>query len=255
MSALGHYLEAEGLPTASLSLIRLHTEKIRPPRALWVPFQLGRPLGVPDDPAFQKRVLRSLLALFAEASGPVLLDYPEDAPGSTSDDDLSGMACPLRFDAPQGGEETIEAAVTREIRELQPWYDLARERRQRTTFGAADLPIEEVAGTLFGWLSDPPVVPQVAGRSPDDLLKLAAEDLKVFYFEAIAGQPQPVDGRQLADWFWGETAAAKLFLALRERCMEDPAPARQWIGQNLMVPRDQWSRFGITARWWHAPKT
>ena len=62
MSALGHYLESEGLATASISLIRLHTEKIRPPRALWVPFELGRPLGVPDDPAFQTRVLRALLA-------------------------------------------------------------------------------------------------------------------------------------------------------------------------------------------------
>ena len=61
MGALGHYLESEGLATAGLSLVRLHSEKIRPPRALWVPFELGRPLGVPNDAAFQTRVLRALI--------------------------------------------------------------------------------------------------------------------------------------------------------------------------------------------------
>lgn len=255
MGALGHYLEAEGLATASISLIRLHTEKIQPPRALWVSFPLGRPFGVPEDPDFQKRVLQALLALFAMTSGPVLADFPEDAPSSASDDDLTGMACPLPFNPPQGGEETLEAAVAREIRELQPWYDLAQERRRRTTFGAAGLSIDEVTQVLFGWLSEPPRVPEVSDRSPEDLLKLAAEDLKAFYFEAIAGQPQPLSGRQLTDWFWGETAAAKLFVGLRERCLKDSMPARQQIGQNLLVPRDQWSRFGITQRWWHTPKT
>jgi hypothetical protein len=255
VGALGHYLEAAGLATASISLIRLHTEKIRPPRALWVPFPLGRPLGAPDDPDFQKRVLRALLALFSETSGPVLRDYPEEAPYSASGADLTGMACPLRLDAPEGGEEPLEAAVRREIRELQPWYDLARERRQRTTFGVAGLSIDEVVQALFGWLSDPPHVPEVAGRSPEDVLKLAAEDLKAFYFEAVGGQPQPLSGRALADWFWAETTAAKLFVALRERCVNDAMPLRQQIGRNLMVPRDQWGRFGITQRWWHAPKS
>jgi hypothetical protein len=253
VGALGHYLESEGLATASISLIRLHTEKIQPPRALWVPFELGRPLGVPDDPAFQSRVLRHLLALFSEPSGPVLADYPEDAPLSESGNDLSGMTCPLRLDAPQTGEETLEEALLREIRELQPWYDLARERRQRTTFGASTLPIEDVAKVLFGWLSEPPSAPLASGLSPEALLKLAGEDLKAFYFEAIAGQPRPLSGRQLADWFWGATVAAKLFVALRERCLRDADPVRQQIGRNLMVPRDQWSRLGITERWWRTP--
>jgi hypothetical protein len=252
VSALGHYLENEGLATASISLIRLHTEKIRPPRALWVPFELGRPLGVPDDKAFQTRVLRSLLALFSEPRGPALVDYPE-ATGAASGD-LDGLACPLRFDTPQGGEETLEQAVLREIRELQPWYDLALGRRQRTTFGVAGLPIEEVARVLCAWLSEVPPVLSPDAPSPEAMLKLAAEDLKAFYFEAAAGQPQAVGSRQTADWFWGETSAAKLFVALRERCISDADPMRQLIGRNLMVPREQWSRFGITERWWHAPK-
>lgn len=197
------------------------------------------------------QVVRGALTLLAEPTGPVLRDYPEEAPGA-SPEDLAGMACPLRFDAPAASEETLEAAVRREIRELHPWYDLARERRRRTTFGVAGLAVEDVAGVLCRWLTDPPKQSAGSEATPEAMLKLASEDLKAFYFEAATGQPQPVGSRQLADWFWGETAAAKLFVALRERCLADPDVLRQQIGRNLMVPREQWSRFGITERWWHA---
>ena len=63
MGALGHFLEREGIPTTGISLVREHTEVMQPPRALWVTFVLGRPLGAPDDPALQTRVLEAALAL------------------------------------------------------------------------------------------------------------------------------------------------------------------------------------------------
>ena len=63
MGALGHYIEREGVPTAQVSLIREQTAAIKPPRALWVPFMLGRPFGAPGEPPFQRRVLRARLSL------------------------------------------------------------------------------------------------------------------------------------------------------------------------------------------------
>lgn len=250
MGALGHYLEHAGIPTAGFSLIRPHSEKIRPPRALWVPFELGRPLGVPNDAAFQTSVLRALLALLAEKSGPVLHDYPEDAPGTeTASDDSAGWACPVSFDrAP--AEETLGQAIHREIRQLHPWHDLARERRGRSTFGEAGLTIEQAADFLLAWTGEArPDSPRAQITSPE-LLKLAAEDLKAFYFEAAAAQPAGFTGARAAAWFWGETSAAQLFLALRTICMAAPEPEVQRMGQNNLVPRDQWSRFGIDDRWW-----
>ena len=50
VGALGYFLERQGIPTTGISLVREHTETTHPPRALWVTFELGRPLGVPDDP-------------------------------------------------------------------------------------------------------------------------------------------------------------------------------------------------------------
>ena len=45
MSALSYYLEREGIMTTGISLVRENTASMRPPRALWVSFPLGRPLG------------------------------------------------------------------------------------------------------------------------------------------------------------------------------------------------------------------
>ena len=218
-----------------------------------MPFELGRPLGVPHDAAFQSRVLQATLDLFAAPEGPVLVDYPEDAPGG-GNDDMEGLACPMRFDAPAAGDETLEMAVLREIQELQPWYDLVCERRQRTTVGVTGLAIEEVARTLTRWLAPSPPVEVVNGQTPAAMLKLAVEDLKAFYFEAAAGQPQgdAIGSKQLADWFWEETSAARLFLELRTRLIPDDDPALRWLGHNSVVPRVEWARFGIDDRWWHA---
>ena len=67
-----------GISTTSISLVREHTEKVKPPRALWVPFPFGHAFGRPNDPELQHRVLRAALDLLDEPSGPVLRDFADD---------------------------------------------------------------------------------------------------------------------------------------------------------------------------------
>ena len=43
---------------------------------LYAEFPLGRPLGRPNDPAFQRRVLESAFALVRRTDVPVLVDFP-----------------------------------------------------------------------------------------------------------------------------------------------------------------------------------
>lgn len=62
-------MERRGLATTSVSTLREVTEKVRPPRALFVDFALGYPLGRPRDPDLQTRILRAAFALL-DASGP-----------------------------------------------------------------------------------------------------------------------------------------------------------------------------------------
>ncbi len=63
-------LERRGIVTASLTMLPEITRKVRPPRALAVPYPLGYPLGAPRDRALQLRILRALLALSAVRQVP-----------------------------------------------------------------------------------------------------------------------------------------------------------------------------------------
>lgn len=58
--------------TASISMLPEITRRVRPPRALAVPYALGFPLGAPGDPAGQRAVLRALLALCSGTAVPLL---------------------------------------------------------------------------------------------------------------------------------------------------------------------------------------
>lgn len=144
MGALAHHIEAEGVATAQISLIREHTEGILPPRALWVPFELGRPFGPPKNPEFQMDVLQTLLRLFQRESGPVLEDYPHESPELASDADA--WACALPLPLPQEGGSAAERAtqmVQAELAQLRPWYDEARQRTGRTAFNLSGLEPED----------------------------------------------------------------------------------------------------------------
>src|SRR3954470_24111436 len=97
VGALGHYLEQEGIATTQISLAREHTAALAPPRALWVPFMLGRPFGVPHDADFQRNVLLAALKLLERDRGPVLEEYPFDAPHSDLGPEPEGLVCPVSF--------------------------------------------------------------------------------------------------------------------------------------------------------------
>ena len=69
-------LERHGIATVCIILLREVAEKVRPPRALSVPFRHGYPLEAPHDPAKQRRVMEAAFALLErEGPGPVIADW------------------------------------------------------------------------------------------------------------------------------------------------------------------------------------
>ncbi|MHB8765649.1 MAG: hypothetical protein ACYDA8_15125 [Deferrisomatales bacterium] len=245
MGGLAHYLEEEGIPTTQISLIREHTAVIRPPRALWVPFELGRPLGAPGDPPFQTRVLRAALELLTAASGPVLADFPDDAPGDGAE--AAPLACPVSFPAPEPATplEALLGEFRREVDGLRGWYYLGVERRGRTTAASSGLSPEAAADLVAAWARGERPPSPVAGLTPAHALRLAAEDLKSYYLEAAAARPGPAaDRHHLAEWFWGSTRAARVLGRVRERCLASEADDVKLLGRLLLIPRSQLHRFG-----------
>lgn len=237
MGGLGHYTEDEGVPTTQISLIREHTVRMRSPRALWVPFILGRPHGQPNDPEFQKRVLRSALSLLDEPDGPVLVDHLEEADGAI---EMEGLTCPISYPA-HARDDSLASRLGAEIASLQTWYDLALDSTGRTAFGVAGLDISDVV-TLLCALADGDDVPSdlVGGSeaSLGPLARFAAEDLKAFITEAIAAQPGTSSAFALKAWFWDRTVAGETLLAAyrtastaEDQSLRDNAPL--WIPAEL----------------------
>ena len=237
MGGLAHYLEAAGIATTQISLVRLHTEKTRPPRALWVSFELGRPFGPPDNAEFQRAVVRAALSLLEADSGPLIEDYPTDAPVSAGEQ--SGWACPIKFAKAAedlAGPAAIEQILNAEIAQLQPWYDRAVASRGRTTVGLSGLDGPAIA-RLYGAMFDGPL-PACPRDDLDlaDTLRLAAEDLKAFYFEAASAQPGEATATQLSDWFWHDTRAGDVLRQMKARLISLDDEALQLLGRALMVP-------------------
>jgi hypothetical protein len=79
VSLVAAEIERHGIPTVMQVYVKEAAEKLRPPRALWVPFQHGHALGEPNDTALQTDVLRQTFALLDEPGPPpVLRDFAPD---------------------------------------------------------------------------------------------------------------------------------------------------------------------------------
>ena len=222
MSALGHFLEREGIPTVSISLIREHTEAVRPPRALWVTFDLGRPLGIPDDAPFQRRVALAALKLLEHSGEPIIADYPEDA-GPAGD--MNGMSCPVNL----GAKET--PSLVAEVNQLMPWYDRAVESHGRTTVGLLDTGLAETAELIASALE--------GELPPADVLKNAADDLVAFYLEASSAFPNPGSDSERKEWLWGETRLARALLDLHPKLAASADQGHNMLARFMLVPAAQ----------------
>lgn len=236
MSALGHYLEQEGIPCVSISLIREHTAALSPPRALWVPFMLGRPLGVPNDPAFQRRVLLAALALLERDAGPVLADFPEDAPFDDLGNEPEGLSCPVSFPRKRT-DGSLGERLADEISQLRTWHDVAVKHHGRTTLGLTGLAPGDLGAFLAAWIDDQPLQPFAEGLGMAAALKLASDELKVFYYEAKSVQPGRHSPTDIQNWFWMETTAGEVFLKVREKAGLSVEPTMKGLATLSLVPR------------------
>lgn len=242
MGALGHFLEEEGIPTTQISLVREHTAAMNPPRALWVPFILGRPFGVPNDAAFQRRVLLAVLGLLEAKSGPVLEDYAEDAP-RPPDQEMEGFACPFTLSRPPEGND-LAGALQREIAELVPWHELAQRVRGRTSAGLCGLVAESAARFVTDFIADPSVPAYREDLTPVAALRLVCHDLKAYYLEAAAVQPGARAAIEAERWFWNETVVGRVFFKLRKACLSCEDEALRRFGAKNVVPMAIGSRPG-----------
>ena len=208
-----------------MSLIRPVSEAVRPPRALWVPFPLGRPFGPPNRPDIQLNVLKETLCLVDQPAGPALIDYPD-----TTEDEIwpeNGWSCPVTFPGiqPETESDALKTQLHTEVQLLRPWFDEGLRRRGRTTVGITGKSAESIGEMLEIMASFARgveiTVPDGYRQSMPALLRYLAADIRAFYEEAATSKPGEAlpDLEDLEQWFFLETVAGDVFYEVREKLL------------------------------------
>ena len=65
-------IEKTGIPTASVTLLREVTERVDPPRALFVDLRFGYPLGAPNNASLQTVIIMAMLTLLKATVPPAV---------------------------------------------------------------------------------------------------------------------------------------------------------------------------------------
>ena len=255
MGALANYIERAGVATTSISLIREQSEAVNPPRALWVSFALGRPLGSASDPDFQAAVLRSAFDLLATATEPTIADYPIEAPEEAGPEQ---WACPVSLPVPS--DETFTGRLSAEVARLAPWAAQTRAERGRSLFGVTGAHPDQVdvIATALGSIADSGNVADVPAGDVawafdmPLLLRHLADDLRTYYHEAIAAQPGPgaPNHDALNDWIFGGTALGDTLQAVADHLTAVDSPLFDLV-RGLLIPEGHYqggSAFGDTSK-------
>ncbi len=211
---LARAIEEQGLPTVTLALIREHAERVKPPRALWVPYPFGYALGKANDPAFQHRIIAAALGLFAQPSGPVLAEFTED---------IAAPARIVQATAAQATGVAADADPLAELTALRGYYERwVSEHDDRTLVGVSPVPQRRFRGLVKAMLDYAAGQTPEPDDKPDDMplnrfLRLGADDLKAFALEARMCQRPDDRDNALYAWFWSETGLGALLAKVAER--------------------------------------
>jgi hypothetical protein len=214
VSVLARVFEEHGLVTTSISLVREHTEKVKPPRALFVPFPFGHPLGAANDSELQTHVMRAAFRLLDRKTGPVLEDYPEDT--------YTGQDINLA-QASSVSQPEISGDVAFELTTLRPYYEQwVSAHAGRTAVGVTRVDQRRFRGfvrLLEAYAEDREIdVPERNREVPlAQFVRWVSDDLKAFYLEARMQQKPAASFQELNAWLWSETALSNLLRAVRDR--------------------------------------
>jgi hypothetical protein len=235
---LAHYLESEGFSTVLVGFVREHIEAIKPARALWLNFPMGRPMGKPNDPQYQKKVIRAAFKLFDATSGPVLEDFPDVIPVNYG---RMGYALPPEYVISTeeiGDVDSLLAEVQAEIEGLGPAYKAALAARGRTTVGASEIAVADLAPFIAEFVKgENPKSPR-KGVTAIPMLKLAVEDLAAYYTETRTHRDAIDDIELMGKWFWEESKAGLLIMWLEAVSLgSDDSVLRQIVDMSLITPR------------------
>lgn len=207
-------MEEKGLATVALSLIREHTAKVKPPRAVYVPFPLGLPVGHPQHAAEQQAVLDLAFSTLDAPSGPVLLDYRDDEAANEA-------GSPVQASEVDPDERARNADFATEVTLMRRYWEQHLAATGRTGVGLSKIPPQRFRGVvrfLEAFVDDPHAD---SDERPADVplplfLRNCIEDLRVMYAEARLQTHPNESSPDRQRWLLGSTALGVMMRKVRD---------------------------------------
>ena len=222
MSTLARALEASGIATVSLLANRAQAEAVGPPRGLYCEFPLGRPLGKPLDPAFQRRVLDAAFALLPRTDGPLIERFDE----VIEDEADQPLSCPI---PPR--HDSDEPAAVSEARGLRAAYDRAVARLGSSQVGRV-VDADGIPDAIRPFVAVAEGAPwnevDYPGGDPTTVLM----DIRAYYEEAALGLSDHVPAARASEsWYYRKTKTGEVvrnyFAAIQDA--EPPFPGTFYV--------------------------
>ena len=225
MCTLAHVFEAAGIATVAIGSIRGQMYGTAPPRGLFCDFPLGRPLGVPNDAAFQRRVIERAFGLL-ERGEPTLEDYDV----VIEDDESQTLACPL----PPRMDPNAHPAVD-EAKGLRPAYERAVAKLGNRTGAVRLLDADAVPAAIEAFVRVAEGKPWKEAGIPGIPARVS-QDIRGYYemaaLEIAAHTPAAWAGYR---WFRDQTKTGEVIRKARDAMRESGAKEPLW---RFLLPSD-----------------
>lgn len=209
----------------TIGSIREQIYNTAPPRGLFCDFPLGRPLGKPNDAAFQRRVIDRAFGLL-EAEAQVVEDFGE----SIEDDATDMLMCPL----PARHDPDAHPAID-EARGLRPAYDRAVRKYGNRAGAVRHLDADAVPDAIEAFIRVAEGTPWKEAGIPGVPAR-AAQDIRGYYEMAameIAGHtPAAWAGYR---WYRDQTQTGGVIKGARQAMREAGVKDALW---QFLLPMD-----------------
>jgi hypothetical protein len=226
---LANVFEEAGLCTVTIAMVREHAERVKPARALFVPFPFGIALGKPNDPELQHRIMAAALDMLQKPAGSVLEDFPED----------EAPAALIQASALSGRDDVKETDAADEVTAMRAYYERwVEDHSGRTAVGLCGIPQRRWRGLIRflqayarGEAADMKERPSEV--SLEQFIRYGADDLKAFYYEARMAQRPSTSSEELHTWFWSETTVGQLLPEVGRRMATSDDPAAKAVANGI----------------------
>lgn len=195
---------------------------MKPPRAVYVPFPFGLPLGHPGDSTTQQAILDLAFSTLEAPSGPVLLDYRDDAAADEA-------GAPLQASEVDIDDQARNADFATEVTLMRRYWEQHLAATGRTGVGLSKIPPQRFRGVvrfLEAFAAD--------GQADSDdrpadmplplFIRNCVEDLRVMYAEARLQTHPKESSADRQRWLLGSTALGVMVRKIREtlEASDDP---------------------------------